>query len=506
MACSACVSAACVRIEPAARLGEPLGGDEALRPDRVGAVRKAAGQHVVRAAEGVEEAPRPRPAAPPERRRPRPARRRRCPRSPPAPRARAPPPPSRPDARTCPSSWSRRRAASRRARASPRAAPCRGSGSRPRPSRPSAARARAADPRPGRGTGCRPAWQWVLTSPGASSMPPASTTRAASAADLGRRADADDPPVRDRHRALAEHRAGGVAGHDQRVGDDEITRHRQPPGGPGPRLARGAIGVNATPLCSRRPEALSRRHDARALRPPVLVLLPEGADRALRERDARSPSGCSAPDDPATFAEFAALWPLRRMPVLVDDGRPVVEFERHHRAPRAASPGAGAADPRRPGRRARGADARPLLRQLRDDADAEDRRRPHPARGERDPHGVAEARALLDTAYRWLDGRLAGRDWAAGADFTLADCAAAPALFYADWVHPIADELAARARLSRPACWRARRSRAPSTRRGPTARCSRPARRTATDAALAPPRTLPGRVPRPRSAARSPSS
>jgi glutathione S-transferase len=32
---------------------------------------------------------------------------------------------------------------------------------------------------------------------------------------------------------------------------------------------------------------------------------------------------------------------------------------------------------------------------------------------------------------------MAGREWAAGSTFSLADCAAAPALFYADWVHPI---------------------------------------------------------------------
>lgn len=45
----------------------------------------------------------------------------------------------------------------------------------------------------------------------------------------------------------------------------------------------------------------------------------------------------------------------------------------------------------------------------------------------------------LELAYAWLEGHLAadGRAWAAGADFTLADCAAAPALFYADWTHPI---------------------------------------------------------------------
>jgi glutathione S-transferase len=59
----------------------------------------------------------------------------------------------------------------------------------------------------------------------------------------------------------------------------------------------------------------------------------------------------------------------------------------------------------------------------------------------RDPFGVAEARAMLDTAYRWLDQAMAGRQWAAGASFSLADCAAAPALFYADWTHPIGQEL-----------------------------------------------------------------
>ena len=56
--------------------------------------------------------------------------------------------------------------------------------------------------------------------------------------------------------------------------------------------------------------------------------------------------------------------------------------------------------------------------------------------GVRDPHGVAEARAMLDTAYAWLERHMAGREWAAGG-FSLADCAAAPFLFYADWTHPI---------------------------------------------------------------------
>lgn len=58
----------------------------------------------------------------------------------------------------------------------------------------------------------------------------------------------------------------------------------------------------------------------------------------------------------------------------------------------------------------------------------------------RDSYGVERARADLDRIYAWLDGELAGRDWACGTNFTLADCAAAPSLFYADWAHPIADQ------------------------------------------------------------------
>lgn len=55
---------------------------------------------------------------------------------------------------------------------------------------------------------------------------------------------------------------------------------------------------------------------------------------------------------------------------------------------------------------------------------------------------VADARAALDTAYRWLDERMAGREWAAGDGFSLADCAAAPQLLYAHWTHPIDRSLA----------------------------------------------------------------
>src|SRR3546814_10549958 len=54
---------------------------------------------------------------------------------------------------------------------------------------------------------------------------------------------------------------------------------------------------------------------------------------------------------------------------------------------------------------------------------------------DRDARGVADARAMLDTAYAWLDRHMAGREWAAGDDFSLADCGAAPFLFYRSEEH-----------------------------------------------------------------------
>ncbi len=163
---------------------------------------------------------------------------------------------------------------------------------------------------------------------------------------------------------------------------------------------------------------------------------------ALYENDTPFELRMLAPGDEQAAAEHAALWPLKRMPVLVDDGPHGGGGEHHHRASRSPSSRAGAADPRGSARRARRADDGPVLRQLRHDADAEDRGRQHPrSRRIATRHGVAEARELLDTAYRWLDGTMAGREWAAGGAFSLADCAAAPALFYADWAHPIGEAL-----------------------------------------------------------------
>jgi glutathione S-transferase len=58
--------------------------------------------------------------------------------------------------------------------------------------------------------------------------------------------------------------------------------------------------------------------------------------------------------------------------------------------------------------------------------------------GQNDPHGVHEAGLLLQTACRLVDQEMATRTWAVGEDFSMADCAAAPALFYADSLAPFA--------------------------------------------------------------------
>jgi glutathione S-transferase len=65
-----------------------------------------------------------------------------------------------------------------------------------------------------------------------------------------------------------------------------------------------------------------------------------------------------------------------------------------------------------------------------------DRIRPQ---GKGDPHGVEEAKARLRTSYAMIDQEMAGQNWATGEAFSLADCAAAPALFYANEVMPFGE-------------------------------------------------------------------
>ena len=145
-----------------------------------------------------------------------------------------------------------------------------------------------------------------------------------------------------------------------------------------------------------------------------------------------------APEDSRMAAEHAALWPFRRMPVLVDGGRTVVEssiiiehLQIFHPGPVRLIPedARAALDVRMMDRFFDNYVMTPVQKIVFDAI-----RKPE----QRDPAGVADARALLDTAYRWLDGEMKGREWAVDG-FSLADCAAAPALFYADWAHPIGE-------------------------------------------------------------------
>lgn len=65
-----------------------------------------------------------------------------------------------------------------------------------------------------------------------------------------------------------------------------------------------------------------------------------------------------------------------------------------------------------------------------------DRLRPE---NERDRSGVAEAHKTLDVSYGIVEAHLKGKSWAIGGDFSIADCAAAPSLFFASIVHPFDD-------------------------------------------------------------------
>jgi len=144
--------------------------------------------------------------------------------------------------------------------------------------------------------------------------------------------------------------------------------------------------------------------------------------------------------DPALAAAFKALWPTAKMPLLRDEtvGRTVPETSIIIEYLQAAHPGPVRFIPDGPEAALRTR----LMDRLFDlyvmtpmQAIVADRIRPPGVA--KDPYGVAQARAQLAMAYDMLEAELAGRTWAAGEDFGLADCAAAPALFYADKVAPL---------------------------------------------------------------------
>lgn len=181
---------------------------------------------------------------------------------------------------------------------------------------------------------------------------------------------------------------------------------------------------------------------------------------ALYENDTPFEFRCLGPDTPEHAAEWLRRWPLGKFPLLVDGERNFVETSIIIEYLQLAHPGPVRLLPADP---MAALDVRFLdrffdlhvmapVQYAVDGALTGD-----PVKRQ---EGLALSAKKLEAAYSWLEGRLAATTWAAGPDFTLADCAAAPSLFYADWTHRISDGFpvlrAYRARLlARPSFARA---------------------------------------------------
>lgn len=160
---------------------------------------------------------------------------------------------------------------------------------------------------------------------------------------------------------------------------------------------------------------------------------------ALYENDTPFEFRCLGPDTPEHTGEWLRRWPLRKFPLLVDDERNVSETSIIVEYLQLAHPG-----------RVRFLPADPMsalnvrfLDRFFDLHVMSCTQHAVNAALTGDPvrrqEGLEFAAQKLELAYAWLEGQLVGRTWAAGDDFTLADCAAAPSLFYADWTHTISD-------------------------------------------------------------------
>lgn len=142
------------------------------------------------------------------------------------------------------------------------------------------------------------------------------------------------------------------------------------------------------------------------------------------------------PEHPENMAELKSRWPFGQFPLLVDTGKTVVEttpiiehLQAHHSGHQRWIPEG------ETGRRVRFLD-RFFDLYVMNTMTVRVFNAIRPAE-QRDPFGVDKAMAQLRIAYDWLEENLGDGQWAVGEQFTLADCAAAPALFYADWVEEI---------------------------------------------------------------------
>lgn len=169
---------------------------------------------------------------------------------------------------------------------------------------------------------------------------------------------------------------------------------------------------------------------------------------------------CIGPDTPQHVTDWMRRWPLRKFPLLVDGDRDLVETTVIIEYLQLAHPGPVRLLPADP---MAALEVRFLDRffdlHVMDAMQIAVETALGRVPGTRE-EGLAIAKERLDRAYAWLERHLADKTWAAGDDFTLADCAAAPSLFYADWNHRISEDFprlrAYRARLlARPSFARA---------------------------------------------------
>lgn len=140
-------------------------------------------------------------------------------------------------------------------------------------------------------------------------------------------------------------------------------------------------------------------------------------------------------------SDFAALWPIGRFPVLVDDGRLIFEATSIIEYLDARFP----ATPRLvPEDALMAVEVRMWDRFFDNYVNYPQQRIVYTAIGREPDDGEDGARwkKMFDTSYAMLDQRMTDRTWIAG-DFSLADCAAAPSLLYADWTYPIPHHFAA---------------------------------------------------------------
>ena len=161
---------------------------------------------------------------------------------------------------------------------------------------------------------------------------------------------------------------------------------------------------------------------------------------ALHENATPFEFRCISPDTPEHAGGWLRRWPLRKFPLLLDGERQVVETSIIIEYLQLAYPGPVRLIPDDPmaALQVRFMDRCFDLHVMSPMQAAVGGALTGDAAKRDDTRAFAAEK--LEMAYGWLESELAGRTWAAGDEFSLADCAAAPSLFYADWTHPIGDD------------------------------------------------------------------